>query len=154
MTLDQRLADAVHHVADGVAAARGRPRRGALPRPGNRRRRVSLTVTAVVVAVIVAGTALVTGRDDASAPAPVDPVRPPRLAGGLPVWYDSAGLHHGGRVAQTAVELLQGGREGGGVLALVRNGALYGDPARGDVWYHPWGGRPRVVGHSETGSWW
>ena len=37
------------------------------------------------------------------------------------------------------------------MLALVQGGALYRDPDLGDVWYHPWGGRPRVVGHSETG---
>ena len=105
MTLDQRLTQAVHHVADGVpapvvdiAAVRNRART-------TRRRAVSLTVTAVVVAVVLAGTALVTGRD-ASAPAPADPVHPPRLAGGLPVWYDDAGLHYGGRVEQPAVELI------------------------------------------------
>jgi hypothetical protein len=34
-----------------------------------------------------------------------------------------------------------------GVLALVRSGAVYLDPATGDVWFHPWGGHPRVVGH-------
>src|SRR5437868_3018338 len=39
-----------------------------------------------------------------------------------------------------------------GALALVRTGALYLDPATHEVWFHPWGGRPRIVGHdSEFG---
>ena len=33
-------------------------------------------------------------------------------------------------------------------LALVRSGALYRDPATGQVWFHPWDGAPRVVGRS------
>ena len=53
---------------------------------------------------------------------------------------------------QTPVELLRPERtlESGqilgdkGALALVRSGALYLDPATGDVWFHPWGGKPRV----------
>ena len=149
MTLDQRLTQAVRHVADSVpppvvdvAAVCRRART-------NRHRAVFVTVTAVVMAVVLGGTALIAGRDT-SAPAPVDPVHPPRLAGGLPVWYDEAGLHVGGRVEQPAVELFEA-HWGGGVLALVQGGAVYRDPALGDVWYHPWGGRPRVVGHSETG---
>jgi hypothetical protein len=39
-----------------------------------------------------------------------------------------------------------------GALALVRSGAVYLDPATGDVWFHPWDGEPRVVGrNSATG---
>ena len=34
----------------------------------------------------------------------------------------------------------------GGDLALVRTGALYRDQANNDVWFHPWGGEPRIVG--------
>jgi hypothetical protein len=34
----------------------------------------------------------------------------------------------------------------------VRSGAVYVDPATGDVWFHPWGGDPRIVGqNSGTG---
>ena len=40
----------------------------------------------------------------------------------------------------------------GGALALVRRGALYLDPGAGDIWFHPWGEEPRVIGHgSEAG---
>jgi hypothetical protein len=35
-----------------------------------------------------------------------------------------------------------------GALALVRSGAVYTDPATGDVWFHPWGGDPRIVGRN------
>jgi hypothetical protein len=37
-----------------------------------------------------------------------------------------------------------------GALALVRSGALYLNPATGDVWFHPWGGKPRIVGHDSS----
>jgi hypothetical protein len=152
MTLDQRLTHAVHRVADGVTvpevdvdAVRSRARR-------NRRRTISVAVIAAVVAVIVAGTTVVGGRDT-SAPEPVHPVRPPQIVGSGPVWYDAAGLHHGAVVEQTAVELFSTATDvehAGGVLALVRGGALYRDPATDDVWFHPWGGEPRVVGHDSA----
>jgi hypothetical protein len=84
---------------------------------------------------------------------PADTVRPPGLAGVGAVWYDAQGLHHGGVVERTPVELVADEVEGiGSVFALVRHGAVYRDPATDDVWFHPWGGRPRVVGHgSATG---
>ena len=34
----------------------------------------------------------------------------------------------------------------------MRTGALYLDPATGDVWFHPWGGDPRIVGHNSTAA--
>ena len=72
--------------------------------------------------------------------------QPGLVVGEVPVWYDEAGLHHGDVVEQTPVELFDSdGRSG--VLALVRTGALYRDPATDDVWFHPWGGAPRVIGH-------
>lgn len=54
---------------------------------------------------------------------------------------------------RTPVELVADHFEGvGSVFALVRHGAVYRDPATDDVWFHPWGGRPRVVGRgSEAG---
>ncbi|WP_159083586.1 hypothetical protein [Nocardioides terrigena] len=118
----------------------------------SRRRVVALAVTAVVVAIIVAGTALAGGRD-VKAPEPVGAVRPQGLAGVGAVWYDAEGMHHGGGVERTPVELVADDVEGvGSVFALVRHGAVYRDPATDDVWFHPWGGRPRVVGRgSETG---
>ena len=36
-----------------------------------------------------------------------------------------------------------------GALALVRSGALYWDEMS-DVWFHPWGGGPRIVGHTSV----
>lgn len=153
MTLDQRLANAVHRVADGVTvpevdldAVRFRAHR-------NRRRTISVAASAAVVAVIVAGTVVVGGRYT-SAPEPVHPVQSPQIAGSGPVWYDAAGLHHGAVVEQTAVELVAAPGPDGvqGVLALVRGGAVYRNDATDDVWFHPWGGEPRVVGHgSATG---
>ena len=50
---------------------------------------------------------------------------------------------------QTPVPLgALGGEDISGALALVRSGALYLDPATGDVWFHPWGGEPRIVGRN------
>jgi hypothetical protein len=70
-----------------------------------------------------------------------------------PVWYDANGLHRGDVVEQTPVAI---GKQSGdtlkGALALVRSGAVYSDPATGDVWFHRWGGDPRIVGrNSEAG---
>ena len=76
MRLDQRLAQAVRHVADGVAvpevdldAVRARAR-------ANRRRTAALVAGVAVVAVVVAGTAVVTGRDASSSLPPAGPVSP------------------------------------------------------------------------------
>ena len=81
------------------------------------------------------------------------PVRPPRVGSARTCLYDATGLHHGDVVEQTPVELFETDAEGAfRVLAPVRRGALYRDPATDDVWFHPWNGQPRVVGHdSETG---
>lgn len=69
----------------------------------------------------------------------------PGVVGAGAVWYDAKGLHRGDVVEQTPVAI-------GGALALVRSGAVYLDPATGDVWFHPWGDDPRVVGRgSATG---
>lgn len=78
----------------------------------------------------------------------------------VPVWYDAKGLHRGDIVEQTPADIVvpeQVVDEDSvipqkGALALVRSGALYVDPSSGDVWFHPWGGDPRIVGHnSEAG---
>lgn len=68
---------------------------------------------------------------------------------GVPVWYDAKGLHRGDVVEQTPVDIAaQGGVLGTmGALALVRSGALYWDPETLEVWFHPWGGKPHIVGH-------
>lgn len=76
MTLDQRLAQAVHHVADGVVvpavdpdAVRARARK-------NRRQAGALVAAAAVVAVVTAGAAVLTARGDASSIPPAGPVSP------------------------------------------------------------------------------
>lgn len=68
----------------------------------------------------------------------------------LPVWWDADGLHHGDVVEETAFPLgkpFYGSFQSQAHLALVRTGALYRSPRTEDVWFHPWGGEPRVVGH-------
>ena len=85
-----------------------------------------------VVAVVFGGIALVGGQGGARV-----------VVGDVPVWFDARGLHRGDVVERTPVEI-------GRALALVRSGAVYLDPATGDVWFHPWGGDPRVVGHDSA----
>lgn len=96
------------------------------------------------------------GEVDPSRPAASSPVpsgsrssASPRVEA-LPVWYDAAGLHHGDKVERTGVPLRphwSSDRSRLPHLALVRTGAVYADPRTDDVWFHPWGGRPRVIGH-------
>ena len=91
------------------------------------------------------------GGRDVKVPEQMDAVRPPGLAGVGAVWYDAEGLHHGGVVERTPVELVADHFEGvGSVFALVRHGAVYRDPATDDVWFHPWGGQSRVVGRGSV----
>ena len=124
--------------------------------PSRFRRAYLAAAVAAVVACAVLSLGFVAGGDS-RAQLPAGPVPLQRFAKALPVWYDAAGLHHGRRVEPTAVRLFVAPEgmdepwQGGGVLALVRRGALYRDPVTADVWFHPWGGRPRVVGRSETG---
>ena len=89
MTLDQRITDAARHVADGVVvpevdldAVRSRART-------NRRQSVAMAVTVVVAAILVTGTAVVSGRD-ASAPEPATRSDRRRLGGPplTPYWHD------------------------------------------------------------------
>jgi hypothetical protein len=82
MTLDQRLAQAVHHVADGVAvpdvdldAVRTRAR-------ANRLRMVAAAATVAVVAATVAGTAIVGGSDTNSPIPPSSTTSPSGLETG------------------------------------------------------------------------
>lgn len=144
MTLDERLSRAAHELADRVVApavdldaVKRTVRR-------NRRRTAAGALVAAVLAATVLGIVLISRGTDKPVPAP----RPPTFGAG-PVWYDSAGLHHGDAVVRTPVPLLDA--EGGGVLALVRGGAVYLDPARQDVWYQAWSAAPRVIGRSRTG---
>lgn len=156
MSLEQQLRQAVHHVADrtpvpevDLDAVRARART-------NWRPRVAVAVTAAVVVIILAATSLLIGRGG-SKPEPLGPVKPPGiLVGAVPVWYDAGGLHRGDVVEKTPVRLFTDTKRAedhvalGGVLALVRRGAFYRDPTNDDVWFHPWGGEPRVVGHDSS----
>jgi len=120
-------------------------------------RRVGL-VAAATAAVLAGSVAALSGLGDDPLTAPVE--QPRLVVRAAAVWYDAQGLHRGDIVEQTPVQLVQPEKSIGpdmirparGALALVRSGAVYLDPATGDVWFHPWGGEPRIVGHnSEAG---
>lgn len=97
-------------------------------------------LTVAVVAVVLLG-------QPGSPAGQIDPVPTPRLVSpGLPVWYDADGLHRGTEVYDVPIDLLGGPPQAAHALALAGTGALYLDPARGDVWFQPWEGLPRVVG--------
>jgi len=126
-------------------------------RPVRGGRPLALALAGVAVLALVAGAVgllRIDRRDDQ--PITTDPPAttvPATLPGDPPiVWYDARGLHHGDVVEQTPVDLLGEGGDGGavGALTLVRNGAVYLDPATLDVWFHPWGGEPRIVGHNSA----
>ena len=121
-----------------------------------RRTRALVAGAAAAVVVVVLGVSAALGGQDRSGSRGMEPVeRPGLVVGAVPVWYDESGLHRGDVVEQTPVDLVQPEHVVGpdqvapqrGALALVRSGAVYLDPATGDVWFHPWGGHPRVVGH-------
>lgn len=129
-----------------------------LQRRAGRRGRRRLMMIAAATAAVAAGSVLaVSGLDDERRTAPVE--QPKQVVGAVPVWYDASGLHRGDVVEQTPVDIVVPERAVSngvipqqGALALVRLGAVYLDPATGDVWFHPWGGQPRIVGHdSEAG---
>ncbi|HVQ89316.1 MAG TPA: hypothetical protein VMT88_14155 [Actinomycetes bacterium] len=116
------------------------------------RRNHTLALAAAVVVAVFAVLFVQSSLSADSTPQPMEPV-PGIDIGDVPVWYDNAGLHRGDVVEQTPVELRQlheGEFIEEGALALVRTGALYLDPATGDVWFHPWGGEPRIVGHNSA----
>jgi hypothetical protein len=123
-----------------------------------RRRMVSAGAAATMVAVAVAAALVLAAPPQVqqrglgtSAEAPSGPGPGPRQ-GGLDeaVWYDGNGLHLGDRVVETAVDLHQARGEVLSVLALVRAGTVYLDPVAHDVWFHPWNGEPRRVGHGSV----
>lgn len=100
-----------------------------------------------MLTVAVVGAVVILGQPGGGA-GRVDPVPVPRLvAPGVPVWYDADGLHRGTEVYDVPVDLLGGRPRDGKALVLAGNGALYLDPVTGDVWFQPWQGEPRVVGH-------
>ena len=145
----------LREVVDTLADRALPPDFGDLKRRAIRRGRRRVALALATTAALIAGSALtVSGLDPDRRITPVEQPKP--LVGAVPVWYDAKGLHHGDEVEQTPVELVEPEQVLGpekvvpqrGALALVRSGALYLDPATSEVWFHPWGGEPRVVGHN------
>ena len=115
------------------------------------RRRLAGVAVASVVAVLVAAVSLTLlgGHSADHPPAPASPTPTEGLdVGDVAVWIDDAGLHRGDVVEQTAVRVRTRGGPAG--FTVVRTGALYIDVVGSEVWFHPWGGEPRVVGHDST----
>lgn len=123
-------------------------------RSAHRARRLKVGLSCLLTVVVVGvGLPLASSKLSNHADiAPVDTPGPGLVVGAVPVWYDARGLHRGDVVEQTPVPVGTVFQDMGGALALVRSGALYVARSSGDVWFHPWGGVPRVVGrHSTTG---
>jgi hypothetical protein len=143
---DSDLIERLHAVAEGFEMPpapladdvhRGRRR-------VRRNRGLLAGAAAATVAVVLVVTAAVAGQDRAESDRQ-EPVERPKVVGGaVAVWYDANGLHHGDVVEQPPGEITRG------TLALVRSGALYKVGAGADVWFHPWGGEPRIVGHNSS----
>jgi hypothetical protein len=150
----------LREAVDTLASRRPSPDFGELQRRATRRGRRRVVMVAAATAVVIAGSVLaIAERDHDRRTAPVE--QPKVVVGAVPVWYDAKGLHRGDVVEQTPVPPMTPAQvadlstsdefqltPGNGVLALLRSGALYLDPATGDVWFHPWGGDPRIVGHN------
>jgi hypothetical protein len=144
----------LREAVDTLAGRTSPPDFGELERRATRRGRRRVVMVAAATAAVVAGSALALsglGDDRRSAP-PVQQPKPVVVA--VPVWYDANGLHRGHVVEKTPIKIGQPVTYDTltGALALVRSGAVYVDGPVGDVWFHPWGGEPRIVGHnSEAG---
>ncbi len=148
----------LREAVDTLASRSPSPDFGELKRRATRRGRRRVAMAAAATAAVIAGSVVaVTGLDDDRRTGPVE--QPKSVEGAGPVWYDANGLHRGDVVEQTPVELGEPNVPAAGMfnyptmtggLALVRSGAVYLDPATGDVWFHPWGGKPRIVGQRLT----
>jgi hypothetical protein len=140
----------LREAVDTLASRTLSPDFGDLRRRAARRgRRRVVLVAAATAAVIVGSVLAVTRLDVDRRTAPAVPLPRP-VVGAVPVWYDAKGLHRGDVVEQTPVEIRVLGENTDtlmGALALVRSGAVYLDPATGEVWFHRWGGEARIVGH-------
>lgn len=109
-----------------------------------RNRWLAASAAVAAVAAVLAVTASGRGQDRAAR----DGLEAVERAG-VPVWYDARGLHRADVVEKTPIAIgEQIGDTLKGALALVRSGAVYTDAATGDVWFHPWGGDPRIVGRN------
>jgi hypothetical protein len=140
---DEDLIERLHTLAGAFEMPAAPPaedvRRG---RRRVRRNRGFLGGAVAAAAAVVLGATAALGALDRAEPDSLRPAERPGAADAA-VWYDASGLHRGDVVEQTPVVV-------GGVLALVRSGAVYSDAATGDVWFHPWGGDPRVVGQDSA----
>lgn len=144
------LVERLHAVAQGFAMPVA-PLADDVRRGRRRVRRIRVLVAGVVAAVVLGVTAVVGGQGRGGSDG-MDPIERPEVVGDA-VWYDANGLHRGDVVETTPIEIGQAERDTlTGALALVRSGAVYVDNPAGDVWFHPWGGEPRIVGQgSEAG---
>ncbi|HVE99320.1 MAG TPA: hypothetical protein VNA12_09085 [Mycobacteriales bacterium] len=135
------LFDAV--VADVAGRTRAPGARSAVARARRRAAGTTVMVVAAVALVAVSVSSLVRGptTDSTLSPSPAG-----LDVGEQAVWYDDLGLHRGDVLERPAVRLSAASEDRGAVLTLVRTGALYLDATRDEVWFHPWGGDPRVVG--------
>ena len=111
-------------------------------------RRRLVTSSAALVTVAVVAVVMLGQPRGPSGSGRIDQVQPqPVVMPAVPVWYDDDGLHRGTEVYDVPVDPLGGPPRAAHALALAGNGALFVDPAAGDVWFQPWQGVPRVVGH-------
>ena len=156
MSVDDRdVIDRLYAVGQGFEMPATAPaddvRRGR--RRVRRNRGLLAGAAAAVVAVVLGVTAAVAGQGQGSDH--LEPIVRPEVVDDAPVWYDARGLHRGDVVEETPIKIGQPDTMDTpltGALALVRSGAVYVDDPVGDVWFHPWGGEPRIVGHdSEAG---
>jgi hypothetical protein len=142
MSSESDLVERLHTIASGFEMQAAPPdddvQRG---RRRRRRHRALASGAAGLTVVLVVGVTAAVGERERTSSDDLGPVEPSVVvAGDVPVWYDDEGLHRGDVVEATPVEIE--------ALALVRTGALYLDPRTDEVWFHPWGGKPHVVGHN------
>ena len=88
MTLDQRLARAVHHIADGVAVPDVDVHAVRTQARANRLRMVAVAATVAVVTATAAGTAVVAGRDTNAPMPPSSTTSPSGVETGSPSLQD------------------------------------------------------------------
>ena len=149
--MPEQLEDLFSTLADDVAARTTAP--GARDAIATTRRRTAVMTAALATAAVVGVASFAfLGRDSSGSEPDPAPSPSPSLGievGNVPVWYDDAGLHRGDAVEQTAIALDRDNDDM--LLTLVRTGALYWTKQAGEVWLHPWGARPRLVGTSQSG---
>lgn len=141
--------DSADAVATPALAANEPPRTNPIIRRSRRGRIAAGLAALTVLALAGIGLAIADKNAPVAPPLALDEDPTPTSVPGAPVWYDARGLHHGDDLEPTPVSLIRPA-DGWGALALVRSGAVYTEPSSGDVWFHPWDGEPRIVGHNSS----